>query len=221
MMNDKTLEIKKLVESNKVTRLSSVHLTGDYPYFILNESHYLNVLPTDEFYSIAFLYNVKDIVKQNNSDLFIHSIFTDVTEYSSSVLSGINLIHKMIIENLEKLEYFTDIPLISDSCKGTVNIILDMKTNTFHSIVMTGLLSCKFQGGNFCFYNISYSYSNDDDVGFVISKNTVSKTLNKFSNNAFLCLIDHKMSDIITDVYVDYTREHIANIKTLHGMVSI
>lgn len=219
-MNDNNLEIKEIVENNKVITLSHVDLTGDSPTFILNKSHYLT-LSTDEFYSITFLYNVKDLVKQNNVDLFVQSIFTDVVEYSSSVRSSMNLIHKMIIENLEKLEYFTSLPLINDSCKGNVTVILDMKTNTLHSIVMTGLLSCKFKDDSSCFYNISYSYANDDDVGFVLSKNTVSKTLNKFSNNAFLCLVDAKMSDVITDIYVDYTREHIANIKTLHGMISI
>lgn len=220
-MNDKTLEIKKIVEDNKAVTLTHVNLTGELPLFILNEAHYLTVLPTDEFYSIAFLYNVKDIVKHNNVNLFTQSIFEGVIEYAPSIQSGINIIHRMVIENLEKLEYFTSLPLIGDSCKGTVTIIVDMKTNTFHSIVMTGLLSCKFKDGSSCFYNISYSYANDDDLGLVLSKNTVSKTLNKFSNNAFLCLIDNKISDIITDIYVDYTREHIANIKTLHGMISI
>lgn len=219
-MNDNNLEIKEIVEKNKVIPLSHVTLAGDSPTFILNESHYLT-LSTNEFYSITFLYNVKDLVKQNNVDLFIQSIFTDVVEYSSSVRSSMNLIHKMIIENLEKLEYFTSLPLVSDSCKGNVTVILDMKTNELHSIVMTGLLSCNFKDDSSCFYNISYSYVNDDDVGFVLSKNTVSKTLNKFSNNAFLCLVDAKMSEIITDIYVDYTREDIANIKTLHRMISI
>lgn len=219
-MNDKTLEIKTIAESNKAITLSHVNLTGALPIFILNESHYLT-LSTDKFYSITFLYNIKDIVKQNNVGLFINSIFTDVIEYSPAVISSMHIIHKMIIENLEKLEYFTDLPLVCDSCKGNVTVILDRETNTFDSIVMSGLLSCQFKDDSSCFYNISYSYSTDDDLGFVLSKNTVSKTLNKFSNNAFLCLIDKKMADVITDVYVDYTREHIANIKTLHGMVSI
>jgi hypothetical protein len=54
-----------------------------------------------------------------------------------------------------------------------------------------------------------------------VSKDMVSKTLTQFSNNGFICLIDAKMSDAFSDVYVDYTKENLENVKTLHSMISI
>jgi hypothetical protein len=224
-MNDKILNIKDLLATNTALTFPDIALKqsidGNDCSFLLNGAQYLNLLPNVELYSIAFLYNVKDVVNDNDFDVFLSTIFPNVTICSKEMIEGMRTIHNTIIENIDKLVLFTDNPLRSDSCKGSVTIILDKKTNSFSSITMTGLLECKFKDKSSCFYNIKYTYANNNDFCCVLSKNMVSKTLTRFSNNGFICLIDAKMADAFSDIYVDYTKEELKNVKILHSMISI
>jgi hypothetical protein len=224
-MNDRILNIKNMIEANTALTFPDVALKqsidGNDCSFLLNGAQYVNLLPNVELYSIAFLYNVKDVVNDNDFDLFLSTIFPNVKICSKEMIEGMRTIHRTITENIDKLALFTENPLRSDSCKGSVTIILDNKTNSFSSITMTGLLECKFKDKSSCFYNIKYTYANINDFCCVLSKNMVSKTLTKFSNNGFICLIDAKMADAFSDIYVDYTKEDLNNIKTLHSMISI
>lgn len=214
-----------MIETNTALTFPDVVLKqsidGNDCSFMLNGAQYVNLLPSVELYSIAFLYNVKDVVNDNDFDVFLSTIFPNVTICSKEMIDGMRIIHNTIIGNVDKLVLFTANPLRSDSCKGSVTIILDKKNNSFRSITMTGLLECKFKDKSSCFYNIKYSCSDSNDFCCVLSKNMVSKTLTQFSNNGFICLIDAKMTDAFSDIYVDYTKEELNNIKTLHSMISI
>lgn len=221
-MNDKLLKMKQLIENNTTIIFNDIQLKNGIEggcNFLLNEAQYVSLMP--KMYSISFLYEVHDIFSVNDFDTFLSTIFPNVTTCSDEMLDGLKIVHKTIVENLEKLVMFTGNAVRSDSCKGSITIVFDKKKNKFDSIVMTGLLSCKFKNKSSCFYNIKYSYASIDSFRFVLSKDMVSKTLTKFSNNGFICLIDAKMSDAFSDIYVNYTKDDLNNVKTLHSMISI
>ena len=221
-MNETLLEIKHLIESNPAITFNHIQLKDGIEgggNFFLNNSHYVKILPKS--YSISFLYEVHDIFCNNDFDMFLSTIFPNVISYSDDVIKALKIVHNTIVENLEKLVLFTDIAVKSDSCKGSITIIFDKNKNIFDSIAMTGLLACNFKNKSSCFYNIKYSYGSVDNFYFILSKDMVSKKLTKFSNNIFICLIDAKMADAFSDIYVDYTKEDLNNVKMLHGMISI
>lgn len=212
---------EKLLHDNTALRFETIDLIELEHTSLLNNAHYVTLKPAIDAYSISFLYDTQNILSDDGFEMFLLTVFPQVTIHSEAVLDGIKIFHKMIVENLEKLELFTGNSVKSNACKGSVTLIFNKKNNTFDSIVMTGLLFCMFKDKSTCFYNIKYSYSSVNNFCFILSKDMVSKTLTQFSNNGFICLIDSKMADAFSDVYVDYTKEDLDNVKTLHSMISI
>lgn len=221
-MNTKIFEIEQLINNNKALTFQSIDVKkSNDVFYLLNDKQHITLIENNNLYSITFLYNIQDIVKKNNFDDFLSELCPEVIIKSEYVIDAIRLFHRTVTENLDKLAIFTNNGNKGDDCKGSVSIILDKTTNRFHSLVMTGLLSCVFVDNTSCFYNIKYTYTNNDELCFILAKNMISKTLTKFSNNGFICLMDFKMSDAFADIYVNYTAEELKNIKTLHSMISI
>lgn len=217
-----TQDVKNIIEQNKVLLFKNLEIVqqNESSYLISGIQH-VTWVPKHDVYAINFMYTIKDIVANDDFYLFLKSIFKNVKITSSNFINGIELLHRAIIQNFEKLTVFTDNPLKDDSCKGNVSILIDKQTGELHSFIFSGLISASFEDHTSCFYNIQYSYANENDLCFVFARNMISKTLTAFSNNGFICLVSPKMSEVFSDVYADYTKDEIEQFKTLHNMISI
>lgn len=216
------LDVKNIIEQNKVISFNNLDIVqqNESSYLISGIQHVTWVSKHD-VYAINFMYTIKDIVANDDFYLFLKSIFKNVKITSSNFINGIELLHRAIIQNFQKLTVFTDNPLKDDSCKGNVSILIDKQTGELHSFIFSGLISASFEDHTSCFYNIQYSYVNENDLCFVFARNMISKTLTAFSNNGFICLVSPKMSEVFSDVYADYTKDEFEQFKTLHNMISI
>jgi len=216
------LEVKQIIENNKVFSFNNLDIIqqSESSYLISGIQHVTWVSKHD-VYAINFLYTIQDIVANADFSLFLKCMLKHVKVSSSEFINGLELLHRAIIQNFEKLTLFTGNPLKEDSCKGNISILIDKKTGDFHSFIFSGLLSASFKDKTSCFYNIQYSYANEHDLCFVFGKNMISKTLTAFSNNGFICLVAPKMSEVFTDVYADYTKDDFEQFKTLHKMITI
>lgn len=216
------LDVKNVIEQNKVISFNNLDLVqqNESSYLISGIQHVTWVSKHD-VYAINFMYTIKDIVADDDFSFFLKCILKNVKILSSEFISGLELLHRAIIENFEKLALFTGNPLKEDSCKGNISIMIDKNTGELHSLIFSGLLSASFKDNTSCFYNIQYSYANENDLCFVFAKNMISKTLTAFSNNGFICLVAPKMGEVFADVYADYTKDDFEQLKTLHNMITI
>jgi hypothetical protein len=215
--------IKTIIENIQDIRFieqSSIQNLADE---LVEDSLKILVTQRDDIDAITVQYTFENIIKKNNFDEFVNEMFQNINYFSPIILDGLKLFHRSLVENAEQLIHFNNTRIIRDEGRGSVTFLFEKNNDSFifKELIMTSLLFCKFKDDTHCFYNIKYTYGNPENFAIAYSKNNYLKIVEKFSNNIFIYLVDSKVREVLTDVYINYTPADIKNIKTLHQMISI